>query len=66
MKYMSTVLMRFVFLWLYCKNVVTLRDLFTHILQNYFTGTGAIFPLGQSCDCPSASEVILKDKDEIN
>ena len=35
-------------------------DPFNHILKGYFTGTGAIY------DCPSASEVTLKDKGIIN
>ena len=32
---------------------------FTHIIQDYFTATG------QSYDCPSASEVTLKDIGDI-
>ena len=32
---------------------------FTHILKGYFTGTGASF------DCPSASQVTLKDMNKI-
>ena len=33
-------------------------DVFTNILQGCFTGTGAY-------DCPSASEVTMKDMDKI-
>ena len=44
--------------------VVDSCDLAIHILQGYFTGTGVIiWLLGQSYDCPSASEVTLKDND---
>ena len=33
---------------------------FTHILQEYFTGTGAVVRLPPG-DCPDASEATLKD-----
>ena len=37
---------------------------FTHILQGYFTSTGAIIWLPQCHDCPSASEVTQKNMGE--
>ena len=48
--------MHIVLSWLYLPNLVDLFDLFLHIIQGYFTGTGAIIWL------PSASEVTLKIK----
>ena len=33
--------------------VSTIHDVYTHILQDCFTATGAIISLGQSYDCPS-------------
>ena len=48
----STKIMHLVFVLLHC-----VVDLLTHILQVYFTATGAII----SYDCPSASEITLKD-----
>ena len=52
--------------------LVFLCDTFTHILQGYFTGTGAIIGLPlclwsnpEGYDCPNAHEVTLKDMDKF-
>ena len=50
----------FVVVIIYHEFLVELCYPFTHILQDYFAGTGAII------DCPSAREAILKGMDKIN
>ena len=50
----------FVVVIIYHKFLVQLCYAFTHILQDYLAGTGAII------DCPSASEPILKGMGKIN
>ena len=57
----------FVLLGLYWCNGAFINGIFTHVIQGYITATGAIIrlPQGQSYDCPSGSDVTLKDMGEI-
>ena len=45
---------------------MNLHYVFTHIIQEHFTDTGAtMLTPGQSYSCPSPNEMILKDMDKL-